>query len=585
MSLYRKYRPKKFSEISGQKHIAQTLSNSIKHGRIGHAYLFTGSRGIGKTTLARIFAKTINCLEPQKGKDFPVEPCDKCQNCKSIIEGKTIDLIEIDAASHTGVDNIRQLKENINLPPSFLRKKVYIIDEVHMLSTGAFNALLKTLEEPPEHSVFILATTELHKVPETIISRCQRFDFHRFDQNQIIERLEKLAKKEKVEVEKEALESIALEAEGGMRDAESLLGQIISLEDKKITSKEVNQILGISSRKKVFDFVKKTLAGKTEEALKIIENIQDDGYDIKNFNKNVLSILRILMIGKINSAAGKKEAAMTEEDYKKLDKVIEKIPTSKILFTVDVFQKSLSKSKEVPIPQLPLEMAVLEMHLKFNSSDEENIKEKPEEQLQKPADSEKKSFNSPAFSSKNSQKQEKPPKSQSEKPLKKEDSPNSSGDQNAGEKEAGKTFSKQDSNKKKVLQKNTKGNNSKEQTCDNNQLLNLVLENWSQIVEAVKPANHSIHACLKNCIPLGVKQEEFYIKTKYSFYKDRLSEAKNKLTISKAIAKIIGYDVKVKIVSEEEARDLNFEDSQSDQEKDRNVLHEAMRMMGGKIIE
>jgi DNA polymerase-3 subunit gamma/tau len=583
MSLYRKYRPKKFFEISGQKHIAQTLSGSISHGRVGHAYLFTGSRGIGKTTLARIFAKTINCLNPQKGKKFPVEPCDKCENCKSVLEGKTIDLVEIDAASHTGVDNIRQLKENINLPPSFLKKKVYIIDEVHMLSTGAFNALLKTLEEPPEHSVFILATTELHKVPETIISRCQRFDFHRFDQGQIIERLEKLASKEGVEVEKEALESIALEAEGGMRDAESLLGQIISLENKKITSKEINQILGISSRKKVVDFVEKTLTGKTEEALKIIAAVQDDGYDIKNFNKNILSILRVLMISKISLVTGKKEAAMTEEDYKKLEKIIQQVSSSKILFAIDVFQRSLSKSKEVPIPQLPLEMASLEMHLKFNSTEEEEVDEVSEKKTQKPMDSSKNPLSS--TSKQESPKKENLSKEQKEESFKKDKPANTSDSWNRKEKEAEKKLSKQSSDKDAILQKNAKEKKLKNQNCDNNQLLNLVLENWSKIVEAVKPANHSIHACLKNCVPLGVKQEEFYIKTKYSFYKDRLSEAKNKLTISKAIAKIIGYDVKVKIVNEEEAQDLNFEDSQSDQEKDRNVLHEAMQIMGGKIIE
>jgi DNA polymerase-3 subunit gamma/tau len=499
------------------------------------------------------------------------------------LEGKTIDLVEIDAASHTGVDNIRQLKENINLPPSFLKKKVYIIDEVHMLSTGAFNALLKTLEEPPEHSVFILATTELHKVPETIISRCQRFDFHRFDQGQIIERLEKLASKEGVEVEKEALESIALEAEGGMRDAESLLGQIISLENKKITSKEINQILGISSRKKVVDFVEKTLTGKTEEALKIIAAVQDDGYDIKNFNKNILSILRVLMISKISLVTGKKEAAMTEEDYKKLEKIIQQVSSSKILFAIDVFQRSLSKSKEVPIPQLPLEMASLEMHLKFNSTEEEEVDEVSEKKTQKPMDSSKNPLSS--TSKQESPKKENLSKEQKEESFKKDKPANTSDSWNRKEKEAEKKLSKQSSDKDAILQKNAKEKKLKNQNCDNNQLLNLVLENWSKIVEAVKPANHSIHACLKNCVPLGVKQEEFYIKTKYSFYKDRLSEAKNKLTISKAIAKIIGYDVKVKIVNEEEAQDLNFEDSQSDQEKDRNVLHEAMQIMGGKIIE
>ncbi len=257
-SIYSKYRPQLFSEIVGQSHIVRTLSNAIKNNRISHAYLFTGPRGTGKTTLARLFAKTINCQNKQKQKvkeAVLVEACLKCPNCQTIHQKKAFDIIEIDAASYTGVDNIRQIRETVPLPPSQLQYKVYIIDEVHMLSSGAFNALLKTLEEPPQHAIFILATTEIHKVPETIVSRCQRFDFSSLTQEQIIGRLEEIAQKEGVAIEKAALETIAAEAEGGMRDAESLLGQIISLEDKKITAKEVDSILGTSPRKKSIDFL------------------------------------------------------------------------------------------------------------------------------------------------------------------------------------------------------------------------------------------------------------------------------------------------------------------------------------------
>ncbi|EKE18522.1 MAG: hypothetical protein ACD_9C00308G0001, partial [uncultured bacterium] len=242
-ALYRKYRPLTFSDVIGQGHIVQTLSNAILNNRVGHAYLFTGPRGTGKTTMARIFARAVNCQNP-KGAD----PCLECDVCKNITQGMSLDIFEIDAASNTGVDNIRELRENVKFPPSQAKFKVYIIDEVHMLSTGAFNALLKTLEEPPAHVIFILATTEIHKVPETIISRCQRYDFTRLSLEHIIEKLSTIAKNENVSIEKNALEMIAIASEGGMRDAESLLSQVMALEDKKITAKEVEEILGTTQR-------------------------------------------------------------------------------------------------------------------------------------------------------------------------------------------------------------------------------------------------------------------------------------------------------------------------------------------------
>lgn len=250
ISLYRKYRPQTFSDVIGQKHIVQTLSNSIMSDRVAHAYLFTGPRGTGKTTMARIFARAVNCanLSSNKGAADKLNirhseagtdtssretsnsfanitlanPCLKCDICKNITEGRSLDIFEIDAASNTGVDNIRELRENVKFPPSHAKYKVYIIDEVHMLSTGAFNALLKTLEEPPAHVIFILATTEIHKVPETIISRCQRYDFTRLSLEHIIEKLSTIAASEKISIEKDAIEMIAVASEGGMRDAESL---------------------------------------------------------------------------------------------------------------------------------------------------------------------------------------------------------------------------------------------------------------------------------------------------------------------------------------------------------------------------
>src|SRR4030043_1984139 len=277
-TLYRKYRPATFSEVIGQKHVVQTLQNSKKSGRIGQAYLFAGPRGTGKTSIARIFAKTINCAHLKPG-----EPCLKCDSCKTILDGRALDIIEIDAASHTGVDNIRELRETVKLPPSSLKYKVYIIDEVHMLSGGAFNALLKTLEEPPAHVIFILATTEVHKIPETILSRVQRFDFTRLTIEEIIKRIAEIAKLEKVSVDHEALEIIAVSSEGGMRNAESLLGQIIALEDKKITVKEVKFLIGTISEKELVDFVGTIIENDIPAAFSKIGALRESGVDFKNF--------------------------------------------------------------------------------------------------------------------------------------------------------------------------------------------------------------------------------------------------------------------------------------------------------------
>ena len=236
----RKYRPQTFDEIVGQEHITRPLQNAIKSNRVSHAYLFTGSRGIGKTTTARILAKTLNCSEPDG-----LNPCNECQNCVEITEGRSVNVIEIDGASNRGIGEVRELRENVKYPPSDANYRVFIIDEVHMLTKPAFNALLKTLEEPPQHTIFIFATTEPVKVPETIISRCQRYDFHRISVETIVNQLKSIADQEGVKIEEELLTLIAKKADGGMRDAESLLDQIVAFSDDKVDSDQAKQILGL----------------------------------------------------------------------------------------------------------------------------------------------------------------------------------------------------------------------------------------------------------------------------------------------------------------------------------------------------
>ena len=275
-ALYRKFRPQEFEDVKGQDHIVKTLKNQINADRIGHAYLFCGTRGTGKTTIAKIFARAVNCEHPVEGS-----PCGECPTCKAIQNGSSMNVIEIDAASNNGVDNIRQIREEVAYRPTEGKYKVYIIDEVHMLSTGAFNALLKTLEEPPEYVMFILATTEAHKIPVTILSRCQRYDFHRISNDTIADRLFELMKEEQIEVEEKAIKYVAKAGDGSMRDALSLLDQCIAFHlGEKLTYENVLEVLGAVDTEVFSKLLRQVIAGEVAEAIGTLGRLVDEGREI-----------------------------------------------------------------------------------------------------------------------------------------------------------------------------------------------------------------------------------------------------------------------------------------------------------------
>lgn len=353
--LYRKYRPKDFKEVVGQKHVITAITNSLKMGRVSHAYLFSGPRGIGKTSIARLIAKSLNCLEKNR-------PCNHCANCERFNRGQMMDLIEIDAASNRGIDDIKELREGVRFSPTDGKYKIYIIDEVHQLSRDAFNALLKTLEEPPAHVVFILATTELDKVPATIISRTQHYDFRRPTVQQIVTRLEQIAQKENVRLDKDAAQLIALAAEGSLRDAESILGQIMSVEDDKITRGEAENILGLPRReaaKKMFGFIAKK---DSSQALALIQDLTDAGYDLNYFSKLLLQYFRDALFLKTDPNLKK----FIEDEL--LPDELECITSHLSIFTEQDLSRGLATIaqnmqifKKTPLPQLPLELTVIEL--------------------------------------------------------------------------------------------------------------------------------------------------------------------------------------------------------------------------------
>ncbi len=303
LALYRKWRPQTFGEIIGQEHVTRTLKNAVEAGRTGHAYLFCGTRGTGKTTTAKVLAKALNCLERAGA-----EPCNQCENCRSITEGLAVDVIEIDAASNRGIDEIRDLREKIKFAPAVTRFRVYIIDEVHMLTNEAFNALLKTLEEPPRHAVLILATTEPHKVPLTILSRCQRFDFRRIEPLDMIKRLGEVAAGAGLEVEEEALRLIARAAEGGLRDALSIMDQGAAFGESKITAADVHNILGTVKMDALDKMAGYLAAGETGPALCLVSALTSEGKDLRFFAREMAGYLRALLLEKITPGSAAREA-------------------------------------------------------------------------------------------------------------------------------------------------------------------------------------------------------------------------------------------------------------------------------------
>jgi DNA polymerase-3 subunit gamma/tau len=348
----RKYRPQTFDDLVGQTHVSRTLKNAVAQNRLAHAYLFVGPRGVGKTSTARILAKSLNCI-----KGPTITPCGECDNCQEIAAGNSLDVIEIDGASNNSVEDVRQLRENVRYAPAKGRYKIYLIDEVHMLSAAAFNALLKTLEEPPEHVKFIFATTEPQKVLPTILSRCQRFDLHRIPANLIAQHLQFIAGKEKITLEPAAAHAIARGAEGGLRDAESMLDQLVGFCGEKIGESDVLNVFGFTSEQTVVDLTGRILRGETPDAIDLLHQQSESGKDMMRLMSDLIAYLRDLLVFKAKPDALKED--VDPDVQKSLAAHAELITTDGLLDLIDQFAAAEGRMKWAPNKKLHFEVAII----------------------------------------------------------------------------------------------------------------------------------------------------------------------------------------------------------------------------------
>lgn len=508
MTLYRKYRPQKFAEVVGQDPIRDSLLQAIRDNRLSQAYLFTGPRGTGKTTTARLIAKAANCLDLEEkkksGKEVSGEPCGKCESCLEIGSGKSLDIIEIDAASNRGIDEIRQLREQVRFAPVRAKYKVYIIDEVHMLTREAFNALLKTLEEPPAHAIFILATTEPHKVLPTIISRTQRFDFGRIPMPALIKNLETVAKSEKFKIDKEALEIIAMLAEGGSRDSLSLLEKVASY-SSDISIENVRSILGIAEIDQVVGLIRAIFNSEAEEGLKIAQALFGSGVDFSQLNSSILNVLRKILNW---SVAGEFLLDDTEKNRKQILSLAkisrEKYGSASISIILKIIREFIECGKlmkDTIDPLVAMEVTIISASELANAKTDiilsppkivkTNIEIKKEEIVSK------------------------------EKKIEQA--------HQAEQKAVLNTVLSKESNieadKEEIESQN---NNKDEDDKALPKLLNELDENlWKEVIGELKRENNSLAALLKDAKPMAVEKGKLVLGVRFKFHKDKISEAKN----------------------------------------------------------
>jgi DNA polymerase-3 subunit gamma/tau len=541
-TLYRKYRPQTFKEAVGQNHIKVTLQNEIGTGKTAHAYLFCGPRAVGKTTFARLLAKAVNCLNRKEGE---FEPCDKCSSCLEIMEGKSMDIIEIDAASNTGVDNVREnIIASARTSPTKYKNKVFIIDEVHMLSISAFNALLKLMEEPPAHVIFILCTTEIHKVPATIISRCERFDFRRISIEDTVKKLTYIIKEEGIKAERNILESIARQAEGHMRDAESLLGQLVSISGKEITRAEADLVIPRSDIAEIVKLLECLSKKDASGAIALVNKLIDDGVDSEKFAGDFIEVLRKVLLSKINPSLGERLGLDIGESFEvKINDLKKNLDVGYLILILEKFIIAKTEMKNSFIIQLPLELAIAELCLEKAAAP-------------------KVVFNSPAETPKIR------PVAAGAEPVKKIESV------------------------EPVLKSDGAVPDQQK-----------ILARWSEVLAKIKTHNHSLSFILHLCQPRNLSGNKLCLAFKYKFHKDRINEGKMKEIVQNVLHEVYGTQILIDTIIDDnlqidERGNTNVEPEisaeieipiseaapEEDASNGSDMMSDLLKTFGGKVV-
>ncbi len=549
--LYNKWRPQTFADVVGQEPTVRTLQNSLASGQIAHAYIFAGPRGSGKTSLARILAKALNCLQ-----GVQPEPCSKCAACTDVVEGRFLDLVELDAASNRGIEDIRDLRERVNFAPVSGRYKFYLIDEVHQLTPEASNALLKTLEEPPEHAVFVLATTEIHRVLPTILSRCQRFDFRRIPVRALVGRLQEIAAAEKVSADPEALNILARMAGGSARDAVSLFDQAIIYTSGVVTAEQVREMLGLANTAVVAEFVDTLARRDTREGLQVLSHAADQGLEMRQFARETIRYLRGTLLHKSGMEAAEL-LEMSEEEAALMDGLAGRISLAEIVQAIKLFSEAEQSLRLGVFPQLPVELALVEFCAGEDSSP--------------PTSTRPVARRAPAAAPRREESPSTPPASTPAA-----DSP--------PETRTGTAESKADAGDPAAADSPTP---SPQPQADPPQTTNLedsplaeIQQRWDAVVDSFRRPNVHLRGVLRDCTPKSVQDRVLTLEFAHGWHRDQVRQPDNLFLVEKAVAQTIGrhFSIECTLAEKDSAAGRYEKDPAHDP-----VVRKAQKLFPGNI--